>query len=301
MSVGSVRGTDVGAVGVFSGGLQRRSTGEAFELLDQWNQLGYASVWIPESVSAKNVLTFSAVLLGGSREIVLATAIAVIWNRDPASMVNAGRTLADAYPGRFVLGMGVAHSDTVALRGHEYRRPLTAMRSYLEAMDEAMYDGHEPEMPAPRLLAALGPRMVALARDMADGVHPFLMTPERTATVREVTGPGPLVAVEQGVVLTKDIAQGRDAARRNLERFARWPNYVRHLERMGFDEDDLANGGSDRLIDEIYAVGGESAVSERIRAHHAAGADNVSIQVIAGGPFDEVETLRRLAPAITVR
>ncbi len=293
--------TDVGTVGVFSGRLQRRPTTEALDLVDEWAGLGYGSVWIPESASAKNVLTFAAVVLGGTKRIVVASAIAVIWNRDPTAMMNAGRTLADAHPGRFVLGMGVSHRNSASRRGHDYHRPLQAMRSYLEEMDAAGYDGHPPDHRAPRVLAALGPRMTALAGEMTDGAHPFLSTPDHTATVRENIGPGPLVAVEQGVVLTEDTAAARKAARKNLERFLQWPNYRRHLLRLGFDEPDLAEGGTDRLVDALYAWGDEGAVERRVAEHLAAGADTVCLQIIPGGPIDEEEALRLLAPAVLNR
>jgi len=294
-------GVAVGRVGVFSGRLQRRPTGEALELVDEWGELGYRSVWISESASAKNVLTFSAVVLGGTRDIAVASAIAVIWNRDPTAMMNAGRTLADAHPGRFVLGMGVAHSDSAARRGHAYDRPLQAMRLYLEEMNSAAYDGHRPERPAPRLLAGLGPRMVALAAEMTDGAHSFLATPHHTAMVRDIVGPERFVAVEQGVVLSEDVAAARAAARDNLARFVRWPNYRRHLARIGFDDADLTGGATDRVVDALYAMGDVAAIGARVAEHLAAGADNVSLQVIPGGPVDEAETLRRLAPALLSR
>jgi probable F420-dependent oxidoreductase len=293
--------TDVGSVGVFSGRLQRRPTGEAVALVNEWEELGYGSVWISESSSAKNVLTFSAILLGGTKRIAVASAIAVIWNRDPTAMMNAGRTLADAHPERFVLGMGVSHRDTASSRGHRYDKPLQAMRVYLEEMDAAPYDGHPPEFPALRVLAALGPKMTALAGEMTDGVHPFLSTPEHTAATRATVGRDSLVAVEQAVLLTTDAEQARTAARGNLERFLRWPNYRRHLARLGFDEDDLQSGGSDRLVDAVYAWGDEEATKRRVADHLAAGADNVSLQAIPVGEVDEAETLARLAPAVLSR
>ena len=293
--------TDVGTVGVFSGRLQRRPTTAALELVNEWEELGYGSVWISESATAKNVLTFAAVLLGGSRRIAVASAIAVIWNRDPTAMMNAGRTLADAHPERFVLGMGVAHRDTVSSRGHRYDKPLQAMRAYIEEMDAAPYDGHRPEFPALRVLAALGPKMTALAGEMTDGVHPFLSTPEHTAATREMVGHDSLVAVEQAVLLTSDAEEARAAARENLDRFLGWPNYRRHVLRLGFDEDDLQNGGTDRLIDALYAWGDETAIQRRVADHLAAGADNVSLQAIPVGEVHEAETLRRLAPAILSR
>ena len=293
--------TDVGSVGVFSGRLQRRPTGEAVALVNEWEELGYGSVWISESSSAKNVLTFSAVLLGGTKRIAVASAIAVIWNRDPTAMMNAGRTLADAHPERFVLGMGVSHRDTASSRGHRYDKPLQAMRVYLEEMDAAPYDGHPPEFPALRVLAALGPKMTALAGEMADGVHPFLSTPEHTAATRATVGRDSLVAVEQAVLLTTDAEQARAAARANLERFLHWPNYRRHLARLGFDEDDLQSGGSDRLVDAVYAWGDEAAIQRRVADHLAAGADNVSLQAIPVAGVGEAEALRRLAPAVVNR
>ncbi len=293
--------TDVGSVGVFSGRLQRRPTGEAVALVNEWEELGYGSVWISESSSAKNVLTFSAILLGGTKRIAVASAIAVIWNRDPTAMMNAGRTLADAHPERFVLGMGVSHRDTASSRGHRYDKPLQAMRVYLEEMDAAPYDGHPPEFPALRVLAALGPKMTALAGEMTDGVHPFLSTPEHTAATRATVGRDSLVAVEQAVLLTTDAEQARTAARGNLERFLRWPNYRRHLARLGFDEDDLQSGGSDRVVDAVYAWGDEAAIQRRVADHLAAGADNVSLQAIPVGEVDEAGTLARLAPAVLSR
>lgn len=293
--------TNPGTVGVFSGRLQRRPTDHALALVNEWEELGYGSVWISESASAKNVLTFGAVVLGGTQQIVVASAIAVIWNRDPTAMVNAGRTLADAHPERFVLGMGVAHRDSAAARGHRYEKPLRAMRAYLEEMDAAAYDGHPPAYPAPQVLAALGPKMTALAGELTDGVHTFLTTPDHTAATRAILGAHPLVAVEQAVLSTEDESEARTAARDNLARFLRWPNYHRHLLRLGFESDELVGGGTDRVIDALYAWGNEAAIARRVADHIAAGADNVSLQAIPVGELGEAETLRRLAPAVVSR
>jgi probable F420-dependent oxidoreductase len=197
--------------------------------------------------------------------------------------------------------MGVSHRDTASSRGHRYDKPLQAMRVYLEEMDAAPYDGHPPEFPALRVLAALGPKMTALAGEMTDGVHPFLSTPEHTAATRATVGRDSLVAVEQAVLLTTDAEQARAAARANLERFLHWPNYRRHLARLGFDEDDLQSGGSDRLVDAVYAWGDEAAIQRRVADHLAAGADNVSLQAIPVGEVDEAGTLARLAPAVLSR
>lgn len=288
---------DLGRVGVWSGGLQRRSTAQAFEAVAEWEQLGYGALWVPESPGGKDVLTFSGVLLAGTTAVPVATGIAIIWARDPVAMMNASRTLVEAFPGRFLLGIGVSHKSTALLRGHQYEKPLSATRAYLEAMNAAPFDGHPPSEPPMKVVAALGPRMTALAGELADGSHPFLSTPEHTAGARGILGSGKLLAVEQGVILTTDADEARIAARANLERFLGWPNYRNHFLRLGFSDDDFADGGSDRLVDAIYAWGDVDAVATRIAEHHAAGADHVCMQVIAGG-MDEGAALRELAPAL---
>ncbi len=287
----------LGTVGVWSGRLQRLPTPEAIAAVAEYEALGYGAVWIPESPGAKDVLTFAAVLLGASQQVVVATGIAIIWVRDPVAMMNAARTLADAFPGRFVLGVGVSHRTTAELRGHDYVRPLASMRAYLESMDTAPFDGHPPDRPAPRLLAALGPRMTALAGELADGVHPFLSTPDHTHRAREILGPGKLIAVSQAIVPSTEADTARAAARENLRRFLAWPNYRRHLHRLGFDDDDLADGGSDRLVDSVYAWGDDAAIRLRVEEHLSAGADHVCLQVIHV-EGDEPSTLRTLAPAL---
>lgn len=287
-----------GSVGAWSGRLQRRSTGEATEVVNELDDLGYGAVWMPESPYGKNALTFAAVLLGASTRITVATGIAIVWARDPVAMMNAGRTLGDAHPGRFVLGVGISHESTAELRGHSYRRPVAAMSRYLEQMRDAGFDGHPVSWSPPILVAALGPRMLDVAARLGDGAHPFLSTPAHTGSARQLLGPERLLAVEQGVVLLEDLDAARFAARGNLERFLAWPNYRRHFQRMGFGEDDCAGGGSDRLVDALYALGDEEAVTRRVDAHLAAGADHVCLQVVAEDDDQELSGFRRLAPAL---
>lgn len=288
---------DLGKVGIWSGRLTRRPTLEALDLSAEWEQLGYGALWVPESPGGKDVLTFAAILLGATDRMVLATGIAIVWARDPTAMMNAGRTLADAHPGRFLLGLGVSHESTALARGHEYHRPLSTMRAYLQAMDEASFDGHPTTPTAPRVIAALGPKMIALGGELADGVHPFLSSPDHTFEARRILGPGKLIAVELGVVLETDRRRARDAARANLERFLRWPNYRNHFQRLGYEDSDLAGGGDDRLIDHIYALGDVEAIRGRVAEHIEAGADHVCLQIIAGGQ-EEGAALRELAPGL---
>jgi len=288
----------LGRVGVWSGRLQRHPTPEAIAAALEYEEMGLRCLWIPESPGAKDVLTFAAVLLGASDDLIVATGIAIIWARDPVAMMNASRTLADAFPGRFVLGLGVSHRSTAELRGHEYDRPMATMRTYLGAMDAAPFDGHPPDRPAPRVLAALGPRMTALAAEMTDGVHPFLSTPTHVAGARAIVGTAKFIGVEQAIIWTSDPAIARETARENLQRFLAWPNYQRHLLRSGFREIDLANGGSDRLVDEIYAWGDDAAIRKRVQAHLAAGADHVCLQVVPTADTEERSVWRALSPAL---
>jgi probable F420-dependent oxidoreductase len=288
---------ELGRVGAWSGRLQRRPTGQAIDVVNELDDLGYRSVWIPESPFGKDVLTFAGVLLGASGQITVATGIAIVWARDAAAMMNAGRTLGDAFPGRFLLGIGISHETTARARGHDYAKPVEFMRGYLERMRDAEFDGAGPTWTPPLIVAALGPRMLQAAAELADGAHPFLTTPEHTATARETLGTDALLAVEQGVALGEP-DQARAAARENLTRFLAWPNYRRHLLRLGFDETDLAEGGSDRLLDGLFAIGDEDTVRRRVQEHLDAGADHVCLQVITSDMDEEMAVYRRIAAAV---
>ncbi len=272
--------------------------GEAKALALIWEELGYGAVWIPEPPAGRDVLSFASVVLGNTTKIIVATGIAVVWNRDPTAMVNTGRTLEEAFPGRFVLGIGVSHRDSVDGRGGNYERPLETMREYLQSMQEAPYSGYPPGRQAPLVVAALGPRMTQLAGELADGVHPFLSNPDHTAASRQTLGTDPFIAVEQAVILSKSGEEARSAARVNLARYLTWVNYRRHLTRIGFTEDDLDSGGSDRLIDGLYAWGDEVDIERRVTEHLDAGADHVCLQVVPIDGSGESESLKRLASAL---
>ena len=290
----------LGKVGAWSGRLQRRPTSQAIDVVNELEELGYRSVWVPESPFGKDVLTFSAVLLGASTTITVATGIAMVWARDPAAMMNAARTLGDAYPGRFLLGIGISHESSALARGHNYQRPVETMRNYLHGMHNAHFDAHSPKWTPPVVVAALGPKMLRVAAELSDGAHPFLTTPEHTHSARETLGVDGLLAVEQGVVLGAP-EQGHSAARDNLSRYLSWPNYRRHFERLGFNETDFADGGSDRLIDAVFVIGTEVDVQRRVQEHLDAGADHVCLQVVTPEIDEELRVYRRLAHAIPLR
>ena len=262
--------------------------------VEEW---GYAALWLPES-RGRNVLVHSSWLLANTSRLVIAPGIANIYARDPMAMANAQRGLAEQSGGRFLLGLGVSHAPMVeALRGHDYRKPVPAMRSYLEMMAAAPYQAPAPAEPPPTVLAALGPRMLALAGERADGAHPYNTPPEHTAEARAILGPGKLLCPELMVMLETDPARARAGARAALAHYLRLDNYVNNWHRLGFGN-DLANGGSERFIDAIVAWGDETAIRTRIQQHWDAGADHVCIQAIPpdGSRRVDERALALLAP-----
>jgi probable F420-dependent oxidoreductase len=211
-----------------------------------------------------------------------ATGIANIYARDAMTMAAGQKTLAEAYPGRFLLGLGVSHQPHVEqARGHIYGKPVATMRAYLEAMSKAPYQSVEPSEKPQTVLAALGPNMLKLAAELTSGAHPYFVPIEHTRRAREALGPKALLAPEQAVVLETDADRARAIARSHTQHYLRLPNYVNNLRRLGYTEEDVKGGGSNRLVDEIVAWGGLDLVTSRIRAHLEAGADHVCVQVIA--------------------
>jgi probable F420-dependent oxidoreductase len=286
---------ELGRVGVWLGPLSLRSAAETREFARELEELGYAAIWFGEGVGTKECFTQAATLLAWTERAVVGTGIANIYARDPMATANGARTLADAYPGRFLLGIGVSHAPSVAERGHEYARPVATMRAYLDAMDEATFRAVEPAEPAPWVLAALGPRMLELAAGRTRGAHPYFTPPEHTAMSREVMGEGPLLAPEQAFLLEIDPGAAREKAREHMTYYLRLDNYRRNLLRLGFTDADLDAGGSDRLVDAIVAWGDVDAVRDRVKAHLDAGADHVCVQAVGSDPLEE---LRRAAPAL---
>lgn len=265
--------------------------------MEETESLGYGMLWIPESFG-REVMAGAALLLSVSESIVIGTGIANMWARDPVAMANGARTIADAHPGRFVLGVGVSHKPNVAGRGQRYRRPLETTRNYLEAMSAARWDGPVVESPPIRLVGALGPAMMALSSELADGAHPYLVTPSHTLLSREILGPDALLAPEQSVILESDPDIARAVGRRHLEHYLDRPNYRNSFLRQGFDESDLEDSGSDPLVDAIVAHGTPDALADRVRQHLRAGADHVAIQVVAADLTATARVLADLAPSL---
>ncbi|WP_421118748.1 LLM class F420-dependent oxidoreductase [Aquihabitans daechungensis] len=290
---------DIGRIGIWTFTLDLVPSARSVEHVDELDELGFGAVWIPEAVG-REAFTSASLLLRGGTDITVATGIAGIYGRDPMAANAAHRTLTEAYPDRFLLGLGVSHQVMVeGVRKHDYSKPFSAMRNYLDAMDEAMFFAAPPATEPQRVLAALGPRMLALARDRSAGAFPYFVPPEHTAVARGVLGDGPLLAVEQAVVFETDPAKARDIARSHTKTYTPLPNYTNNLRRLDptWTDEDFAHAGSDRLVDTIVAWGTEDAIIARIQAHLDAGADHVCIQVVADGVEPPVDAWRRLSAA----
>jgi probable F420-dependent oxidoreductase len=272
----------LGRVGVWSAELRRHGDRAAVaDAAAELEALGYSALFIPGSRGG-DVFGPVAELLDATATVAVATGILNVWMHEPAAVAAAVARL----PERFVLGLGISHPALV----DRYRRPLATMRAYLSAL--------EPAVPRQRrLLAALGPRMLELARERTAGAHPYFVPVEHTHIARETLGPDAMLAPEQAVLLERDPARARERARTHVAGYMQLPNYTNNLRRLGFTGDDLRDGGSDRLVDAIVAWGDEAAIAERIAAHHAAGADHVCIQVVGveNGALPR-EEWRRLAP-----
>jgi probable F420-dependent oxidoreductase len=277
-------------VGVWSHAVSRMGAAAERELVQELEELGVPALWYPEAVGSKESLGHGALLLSWTRSMAIASGITSVYSRDATAAANGARGLADAFPGRFVLGIGISHAPQVAARGHAYGRPLETMTAYLDAMDEAPWDGPPPAQPPARLLAALNPRMLRLAAERCAGAHTYFMPPEHTAKARDILGSGPALAVEVGFALGVDPPGVREHVENHLPR----DNYRRALLFAGIHEDDL-----ERAADRLVVTGTVEDVLARGREHLEAGATHVCFQALGAERGDpQVEQLRELAPAL---
>ena len=243
---------------------------------------GFTSVWEGGGNPDQAALDRIKAQLATTTSLIAATGIASVWTWDPAVLRAAAQDLESAFPGRFILGLGVSHAPAVEALGHAYERPLRKLEKFLDELSHPAGHGAERPLP-PVILAALGPKALALTLDQAVGTHPYFTTPEHTRFAREVLGPSPLVIPELAFTLASP-AEGAATARAYASRYLRLPNYTNNLKKFGFGPDDLEGTGSDRLIAEVIPNGPE-ALCERIQAHLDAGADHVVIQPLGDGVF----------------
>lgn len=291
---------EIGPVGIWTGVLDRLPVPEAAAAVQVAEELGYGALWIPETLG-RDPFLMAALFLGATERITLATGIASIYARDPLTMANTLRTLEAAFPGRFLLGLGVSHHTLVQfVRKHDYAKPYSAMVEYLTFMlEKARFTAIGPaELPNSIVLAALGPRMLKLSATKAAGAHPYFTTPTHTRQAREIIGPDALLAPEQMVILDTTAESARALARRNMAVYLSLPNYANNLKRLGFTDDDFDDGGSDRLVDAIVCWGDTSEIKARVAEHHDAGANHVCVQVLADDPAAVMNGWRELAPVL---
>ncbi len=269
---------DIGGIGLWQG-LDAHPAGQVREAVAELDEQGWPCLWIPETV-ARDPFVAAGVMLGATTKLRIATGIASMWARDAMTTANAARTLNEAYDGRFLLGLGASHHTiTEWVRKHDYSKPFSTMQTYLERMDASMFKGVEPAEPTTRVIAALGPKMLALGAEMTDGVHTYFVPVEHTAIARAAVGPDKIVATEQMIILDSDPSSARETARTHMEVYCGLPNYANNLMRLGFSEVEIA-GMDDRLVDAIVAWGDVDAIAARVRAHHEAGASHVCLQVL---------------------
>jgi probable F420-dependent oxidoreductase len=288
----AVSGGHLGGTGIWEIALRFGDPAMTAEYAAEIEELGYSAVWIPDG--GGDLFGSMAALLSQTSRISVASGILNMWMQDPSESAARFHRLQDEHGPRVLVGIGVSHGPVIK----NYNRPLARMAEFLDALDAAP----QPLPPSARVLAALGPKMLKLARDRSRGAHPYLVTPEHTASARDTLGQGPMLAPEQGVVLETDRARAREIARKNLNMYFSMPNYVNNWRRSGFDESDVTPPGSDRLVDALVVWGDEQTIADRLQAHRDAGADHVCIQAmidrddITVSPIDE---WRRLAPALT--
>jgi probable F420-dependent oxidoreductase len=267
------------------------------EQLARIDRIGYRSVWFGETVGMRDVFARSGVFLAATEKLTIGTGIANVWARHPATMQAGGRTLAEAYPGRFTLGIGIGHAFQAERVGESFAKPLTHLRNYLSEMD-AEASANPPDQPFPRVLAAIGPKMLELSRDRADGAHPFFAPLEHTAFAREILGRDKLLIPHQGVLLESDPERARAISRESVRMILTQgaPAYRAAWERFGYGG-DMADI-TDRIVDAAIAWGDEEAVFKRVRAQFDAGADQVLVSPTGPDLPSVVDQLERLAPAL---
>lgn len=264
---------DLGRFGVWTGGPVTPEQAKEIE------ELGYGAVWVGASPPAD--LAFAEPILEATSTLQLATGIVNIWNADAETVAESYHRIEKAFPGRFLLGVGVGHPEHT----QEYTKPYTALVDYLDALDAKTVPTSR------RVIAALGPKVLELAKNRSAGAHPYLTTPEHTAQARELVGNSVFLAPEHKVVLTTDADKARELGRKTVEFYLGLSNYVNNWRRLGFTSDDVEQPGSDKLIDAVVAHGSPEAIAARLTEHLDAGADHVAIQVL--GSKDE------LVPALT--
>ncbi len=278
MSLARLGNVKPGRRGIFAGALSAQPATVQRQVAIEMENLGYGTLWYGESL-AREAFAQAAIFLSATSRLVIASGIANIWARDPMAMAAGGRAINEAWRDRFILGLGVSHAPMVIARGHDYARPVSAMREYLDQMGQAPWRGPEAP-PPPIVLAALGPRMVALAAERTAGAYPYFTTAEHIRMVREQLGAEPFLAADLPVVLAAGRAEARSMGDAHTNVYLRTENYRNNLLRLGWKPDDLEPPGSDQLFDAVVAWGEIERIQRRVISLFSVGADQVVLNLI---------------------
>lgn len=275
---------DLGTFGVYTFDFEHQPPAQARDSVRELEELGWRAFWFPE-VGGREAFSQAAFLLGSTKRIHIVNGIAQVTARSASATHGAASMLAEAYSGRHLLGLGIG-------QGRPGTTPLATMTEYLDELDTF-------KEPTPRVLAAYGPKMLDMARDRADGAHTYKVTVAHTAQARELLGPDTFLAVEHAVLFEPDPDKARLVAREHLHRYLNGAFNIAKFRRLGYTEDDLAGGGSDRIVDDLVFWGDLDTVVAKLRGHVDAGADHVAIQVIGTTPGESaLPHWRRLADAL---
>jgi probable F420-dependent oxidoreductase len=291
----------LGKLGLWTFQLDMKPMRDAQQYAAQIEELGFRAVWVPEAVG-REPFASTSLLLSATERLIMATGIASLHARSAMTMQAGWKTVTEAFPDRFLLGIGVSHQPAVeGFHGANYGKPYTNMVNYLDAMDRGLYFAAQPTTPPARCLAALGPKMLKLAAERTLGAHPYFVPVEHTPIARAALGPDALLAPEQAVVFSTDATEARAVARGFMKTYLGLPNYTNNLRRLGWSEEDIA-GPSDRLVDAIVAWGTLDDIHARIKAHLDGGADHVCVQVLSADPtavtMNEFRELASLIPSL---
>jgi probable F420-dependent oxidoreductase len=294
----------LGRVGIWTFAFDGQPAGPVREAAAEIEELGYGAIWYGEAFG-RDTVGQAWLLLSATRHLIVASGIANIAFRDPIAMASAERTLGEAFPGRYVLGLGGHRVDDTVHELDGYPMPargraVTTMRAYMDAMDAVPAHGPVPDPAPPRVLAALGPKMLALAAERAWGAHPYFVPVDHTARARQIMGPDAFLGVEQAVVLDTDLARAREVATAHVAGYVSMaPHQEANVRRLGFGDADIVAGPSSRLVDAIVAHGDLEAIRKRVHEHLDAGADHVCVQVLTPDPATmPLREWRELAPAL---
>ncbi|WP_242657059.1 TIGR03620 family F420-dependent LLM class oxidoreductase [Mycobacterium talmoniae] len=296
----------LGPLGIWSFLLDVQPMARAGQVAAELDDLGFGALWVPEAV-AREPFANAALLLGATARMTVATGVASLHARTAMTMNAGWRTLSEAFPARFLLGVGVSHQPVVdgAHQGRYGTKPYSMMVDYLDTMDASEFWGAPASVAPQRMLAALGPRMLRLAAERGVGAHTYFVPVEHTAVAREVLGDDALLAPAQTVVFETDPTAARQVARQFMKRFLTLPNYTNNLRRLGWGDDDLGGGGSDRLVDALVAWGSLDRIAARVQEHLDAGADHVCVQVRTRDlqylPMAEWRELASVIPSLRTR